>query len=338
METHLVVEVDHREVGLRHDQVLVVARVRDQRLLARGQAALPDAGQVVSLLGLHALRRDRRTDLHAQSVGLVEVRRPGAAGSGAVQRVEIQARGPVLDHLGGGDLARELQRGGVHRQVVVDELAEVGVARGDPAVATSAGHHRPGQLPDDREIERGALGAHPGEPERDRFPRAQGPGGRSLRGVARVQRVRLVTGAATDLGDQESLPFDVEGLGPVLHVVPVLPVVSRHRSPSAETVSKPCGPGASGNTDRCSPAPPAPAVTTFAAGRVAATGLPATGLDLGLTSSGLVDRDSVHPRGDHARGADLGGVRGERVAVEYDEIGNLSGRDRAGVIAMVHPG
>ncbi len=51
-----------------------------------------------------------------------------------------------------------------------------------------------------------------------------------------------------------------------------------------------------------------------------------------------MDRDAVHPRGDHSRGTDLAGVRGERVAVEYDEVGHLPGRDRAGVIAVVHPG
>ena len=44
------------------------------------------------------------------------------------------------------------------------------------------------------------------------------------------------------------------------------------------------------------PAPPAPAVTTLAAARCAATGVPPTGLDLGLTSSGLVHDDAVHPK------------------------------------------
>jgi len=89
---HLVVEADHRVVGLRDDQVLVVARVGDQRLLRGLDAALADAREVVERLGRHALGRDRRTRQQVHAVGGVELRGPGVAGAVAVERVEVEPR------------------------------------------------------------------------------------------------------------------------------------------------------------------------------------------------------------------------------------------------------
>ena len=166
----------------------------------------------------------------------------------------------------------------------------------------------------------------------------EGTGCRSLGGAARVQRVRLVASASADLGDQEPFALDVEGLGPVLHVVSELPVVSRHRLPSCPSGVEAVSSRSQRSTDRSAHLPHEPpllpALQPSGAREQGDRQLVWTCLDEAL---GLVHRDAVHPGGDHLCGADLAGVGSERVAIEYDEVGHLPGRDRAGVIAVVHP-
>ena len=119
-----VVEADHRHVRLGHDQVLVVARVGDQR----GPRPLHPGEVVTGLLGVGA-DPDRGADLEVQAVGLVELRRARVGRAGAVEGVQVQPGGAALHQLGRGDVVAEPDVGVVHGQVVVDELAEVGVAR-----------------------------------------------------------------------------------------------------------------------------------------------------------------------------------------------------------------
>ena len=160
---HPVVEADERGMGLGDDQVLVVARVRDQRLPVRL------AREVEAGMGLvrdrQVRHRGRGAGLQAHLVRLVEL---GAeVGSQAVERVEVEAgRARLLERGGGeGDAAGELAL--VEGQVVVDELAEVGVAGRDGAVhlAVAQPRHADGDLQPVGLSELGPLGPDPREPE-----------------------------------------------------------------------------------------------------------------------------------------------------------------------------
>ncbi|MEO3855497.1 hypothetical protein [Acrocarpospora sp. B8E8] len=87
----------------------------------------------------------------AYAVGLGEAR------AAAVQGVEVEGRGAALDELGEGDVIAEGGRGAVHGEVVVDELAEVGETRANPAILLYGLRrgHRSGQFGAQRGIDDG---------------------------------------------------------------------------------------------------------------------------------------------------------------------------------------
>ncbi len=130
---------------LRDDHVLVVAGVADQR------AARPIALQIVGA----------EADRPAHGQGIAEEEGPPVigvhvgliAGSAAIDIVEVEGRGAVVgDRVGILDLLET--RRGIEGQVVVDELAEVGVERRHTALLgvrpvlrlIETGGHRRGQL------------------------------------------------------------------------------------------------------------------------------------------------------------------------------------------------
>ena len=203
-----VVEVHHRHVGLGDDEVLVVAGVRDQR------GPLPvDARQVVALLG--GVRPDLLggADLEVQPVGLVELGGCRVARPHAVQGVQVEPRRATLHELGRRDVLAERDVRTVEGQVVVDELAEVGVAGRHVALPAAALDHRDGQPLDHGRPERVALRAAAGEPERRRLAGCQllGSGGGRLLGLG--ERVGCVPVPSSELGTDQPLALDEEGLG-----------------------------------------------------------------------------------------------------------------------------
>ena len=130
---HPVVEADEGEVGLADGQVLVVARVGDERVLGGARGARQVEARVV-VLG-EAVVRPRgagRAREQVDLVGRVELRRH--VGPEAVERVEVQARRAPLDEVDDrhGDVVA--QPALVEGEVVVDELAEVGEPGRDVAV------------------------------------------------------------------------------------------------------------------------------------------------------------------------------------------------------------
>ncbi len=198
---HRVVEPEHRDVGLGDDEVLVVARVGDQR-----RALAVDTRQVMTLLA--GVRADLAglAQLEVQPVVLVELGGLRVSRPGAVQRVEVQPRRPALHELRRGHVLAELDVGLVQRQVVVDELAEVGVAGREVARAAVVGRarpgdHRVGDLLGHGRAEGRALRPAPAEPERWL---ARGGGGAG---------VRTAAGLLAD----HPFALDEERLGPVAH-------------------------------------------------------------------------------------------------------------------------
>jgi hypothetical protein len=125
-----VVEAQHRGLQLGDDAVLVVAGVADEG--ASVGAARHVDGVRVAVVARHGVAQ-----LHPHpvvEVGLV-------VGAAAVETVEVEPRCPeahqVLQLLRVEPLAQ--RRGRVEGQVMVDELAEVGVGGRDPAVLLGVG-------------------------------------------------------------------------------------------------------------------------------------------------------------------------------------------------------
>jgi hypothetical protein len=183
------VEADQRQVGLGDGEVLVVARVGDVRLPLLGlRATAADPRKVEAVARLERRRPDRIGLAHLQMDAVaVELGRHRVAGPRSVERVEVQAGGAVLDQLGQRDVLPERDRRPVEREVVVDELAQVRVARRNAPEAATTGGHRPRELaviglP---ELLAGALRPHPREPERRDGGRGPASGGddRHLRHV-----------------------------------------------------------------------------------------------------------------------------------------------------------
>ncbi len=125
----LVVELEQREVGLRDDQVFVVAMIADERDAVAG--ALEIVRQVRDRAAGRIGRGRAGADEKLRRIlPEQEAVRPRA---GAVEAVEIQSRRPeVLDHR--RIFLLRAERAEIQRDVVVDELAEVGEARGDRLV------------------------------------------------------------------------------------------------------------------------------------------------------------------------------------------------------------
>ena len=118
-----VVKADEQQVQLRDDEVLVVARVADQRPPLRVSRQVDSAASV-------SAERDRVAPTSSFTPRLGPSSRTGTAGprARAVQRVEVQARrAEVHERLRVVGRARARRR--VERDVVIDELPEVRVAR-----------------------------------------------------------------------------------------------------------------------------------------------------------------------------------------------------------------
>ena len=133
-------------MGLADGEVLVVARVGDERVLlgARG-ARQVEAGVVVLGEAVVGPRRAGRPREQVDLVGCVELRRQ--VGAEPVERVEVEARRPPLDQVDDRHGGVVPQLALVEGQVVVDELAEVGEPRRDLAVLRVARlRHRGGDL------------------------------------------------------------------------------------------------------------------------------------------------------------------------------------------------
>ena len=117
-----VVEPDEGQVQLADDDVDIVARVADQGppLLVAGKV-----GRFVRRNGVGA---------HEELGGVLLVEQVGAVeGPPAVDGIEVEA-GRAVVHQGVGVVAPLEPRGRVERQVVVDELAHVGVPGGEVGV------------------------------------------------------------------------------------------------------------------------------------------------------------------------------------------------------------
>ena len=164
-------------MGLRHDQVLVVAVIRDQRALPLGLGrALGDPRQVVAVeVDVGAGAVDRRGEAHPQLqlVRRVEAVVVPVVGPAPVHRVQVQGRRPALQQLVDRDVLAERPRRVVQGQVVVDELAQIGEAGRNRRIRglrlgrrrRGCRGHRRGDLLEDRGVDRPALGQQPGEPE-----------------------------------------------------------------------------------------------------------------------------------------------------------------------------
>jgi len=142
-------------VGLGDRQVLVVAGVRDQRAppVGAGRAG-PGPGQVEALqLDVDPLVGERRgrglADLELDLVGGVEGPVGRVVRTAAVDRVQVERGRAALHQVVQVDVRAEPGPGAVQRQVVVDELAEVGEPGRDDRVRRvrlrHVGGHRGGQ-------------------------------------------------------------------------------------------------------------------------------------------------------------------------------------------------
>jgi len=123
-----VVEPGEQQVQLADDDVLVVARIADERDL------LAVSGQVVDAVGVGA-------DEQLALVIPVVLER-FVAGPGPVERVEVEAGSPEAGEAVG--VVKPVEAGDrVEGDVVIDELAEVGVAGGDGGVVERLGGAAP---------------------------------------------------------------------------------------------------------------------------------------------------------------------------------------------------
>ena len=115
--------------------------------------------------------------------------------------------------------------GVVHGQVVVDELAEVGVARRDGPGAAAATHHGQRHLLGQGRPERRALRPHAREPEGRRRAGRQWRGGRHTGVRGRRDGIGVAAVATTGLLTDDPLTLDEERLGTVLsgHAATVKP-------------------------------------------------------------------------------------------------------------------
>ena len=116
-----VVEPQHQSLQLRDDAVLVVARIADERPTGRAARQIL-GGRVDAPADRRAEQERRAVVVH---VGLV-IR------TAAIHVVEVEGRRPEIDQRVGVVLALE-GAGRVEGQIMVDELAQVGVERRDAA-------------------------------------------------------------------------------------------------------------------------------------------------------------------------------------------------------------
>ena len=196
---HPVVEADHRRVRLGHSEVLVVARVGDDRASASSRSCCPlrAAGRSRSC------REDGLPGLEVQAVGRVELRRFGVLRARPVERVQVEARRPRLEQLRRRDVRPQHDVGLVEGQVVVEELPEVGEAGRDLRLAAPGLGHRLADLlaVGLAELAARTARAHPREAERRHRRGRQGR--RGDRGDRRA--VGRAAVAASDRLAQQSL-------------------------------------------------------------------------------------------------------------------------------------
>ena len=129
----LVVEPQHQPLKLGNDHVLVVARIADDRAgLGCRVGSLGRAARHV-VRGHRGAQRAASELVAEQELPAVGVQVRLVVGAAAVDAVEIEPRCAEVDQRIGIVLALEAA-GGVERQIVVDELPEVGVQRGNPAL------------------------------------------------------------------------------------------------------------------------------------------------------------------------------------------------------------
>ena len=170
MVADLVVKLQHRQVGLRNDEIFVVAMIADQRetfRIARQVVAWRD-GHIVDADGL-ADQEFRTRRLAVGIAGIACVKLPAAVRTETVDAVEIERRrAEILDRGRVGFLVAE--RGEIERDIVIDELPEIGETRGDPGVvaggiARIGVLHRVGKLLQRRVVdgERFEVRKHPPE-------------------------------------------------------------------------------------------------------------------------------------------------------------------------------
>ena len=127
---------------------------------------------------------------------------------------QIEPRRPPLQHVDRADVLTEDHAGAVHGQVVIDELAKIGVPGGNVAVPAALLDHRQRELPSDRRAQPGSLRPDPGKPERWCRGFSGHKGGRADRPrPGLIDRIGLlIPDAATDLGGQQALTLDEETL------------------------------------------------------------------------------------------------------------------------------
>lgn len=197
-----VVEVEERQTRLRDREVLVVSGIGDQRRPLRGfRRTGPNSRQIepvavdVPAGRVRGVRVGRIRDtgdaseadggsgtgLELDSVGGVEAPVLGVGRAASIYGVQIQRRGAAVDQLVHGDVLPQRHRGGVHGEVVVDELLEIGEPGGDRICAACGGvglvvwsGHRPGEFLVQRGISQLPHGAQPREPEHLASARATG--------------------------------------------------------------------------------------------------------------------------------------------------------------------
>ena len=115
-----VVEPQHQPLKLGHDAVLVVSRIADQR--PAGRVPREVLGPPIRSTANAAAKQKRGTVV--VHVGLI-------VGSTAIDVVEIECGGPEVHERVGIVLPLQAARW-IERQVMVDELAEIGVERRVP--------------------------------------------------------------------------------------------------------------------------------------------------------------------------------------------------------------
>jgi hypothetical protein len=173
-----VVEPDERQMCLGDHEVLVVAEIGNERQgPVRVHLAAADPGEVEPVqldrdpgVAGRELRNRRPAHLEPHTVLGVELPVVAVGRAPPVDRVQVQCGRTALDQLVQVDILAELRLGPVHRQVVVDELPQVGEPgrhrriRGVRLRGARVGDRR-GQRGSRRLVDPHALRPEPGKPE-----------------------------------------------------------------------------------------------------------------------------------------------------------------------------
>ena len=162
---HPVVEADERQVVLGDGEVLVVARIRDDRLALGLDGRAQPAREVEAVTCGVAVDPRRTPDLEAH---VVAVELPGhrvRAGPTPYTESRSSVGERPCSSSTGEMVSPSITRRAVEGQVVVDELAEVGVSGGDRPVDVRPACHGARDLHPDVAVQPLADGSHPREAE-----------------------------------------------------------------------------------------------------------------------------------------------------------------------------